>query len=78
MIKVQTTLGASPRNHLDLQRLLFGGEGFVFSGLGEGGIEARSPRSSISGIVRANSFTLPKRQNRISRPLIFLDFSGSI
>ena len=31
-----------------------------------------------SGIVRANSFTLPKRQNRISRPLIFLHFSGSI
>jgi exodeoxyribonuclease-1 len=30
------------------------------------------------GIVRANSFTLPKRQNRISRPLIFLHFSGSI
>ncbi len=30
------------------------------------------------GIVRANSFTLPKRQNRISRPLIFLHFSGPI
>ena len=30
------------------------------------------------GIVRASSFTLPKRQNRISRPLIFLHFSGSI
>jgi hypothetical protein len=30
------------------------------------------------GIVRANSVTLPKRQNRISRPLIFLHFSGSI
>jgi hypothetical protein len=30
------------------------------------------------GIVRANSFALPKRQNRISRPLIFLHFSGSI
>jgi hypothetical protein len=29
-----------------------------------------------SGIVRANSFTLPKRQNQISRPLIFLHFSG--
>jgi hypothetical protein len=28
------------------------------------------------GIVRA--ITLPKRQNRISRPLIFLHFSGSI
>jgi hypothetical protein len=28
------------------------------------------------GIVRANSFTLPKRQNRISWPLIFLHFSG--
>ncbi len=32
----------------------------------------------VEGIVRANSFTLPKRQNRISRPLIFLHFSGSI
>ena len=31
-----------------------------------------------SGIVRANSFTLPTRQNRISRPLIFLHFSGPI
>ncbi len=31
-----------------------------------------------TGIVRANSFTLPKRQNRISRPLIFLHLSGSI
>jgi hypothetical protein len=30
------------------------------------------------GIVRANSVTLPKRQNRISRSLIFLHFSGSI
>jgi len=30
------------------------------------------------GIVRANSFTLPQRQNRISWPLIFLHFSGSI
>jgi len=30
----------------------------------------------IDGIVRANSFTLPKRQNRISRPLIILNFSG--
>ncbi len=30
------------------------------------------------GIVRANSFTLPKRQNRISRQLIFLHFSESI
>jgi hypothetical protein len=30
------------------------------------------------GIVRANSFTLPKCQNRISQPLIFLHFSGSI
>jgi DNA invertase Pin-like site-specific DNA recombinase len=30
------------------------------------------------GIVRANSFTLPKRQNRISRPLIFLHFCGPI
>jgi hypothetical protein len=28
------------------------------------------------GIVRANSFTLPKRQNRISWSLIFLHFSG--
>jgi len=35
-------------------------------------------RYSPAGIVRANSFTLPKRQNRISRPLIFLHFSGSI
>jgi hypothetical protein len=34
--------------------------------------------SVLSGIVRANSFTLPKCQNRISRPLIFLYFSGSI
>jgi hypothetical protein len=33
---------------------------------------------SSTGIVRANSFTLPKRQNRISRPLIFLHFSGAI
>jgi hypothetical protein len=33
---------------------------------------------AFRGIVRANSFTLPKRQNRISRPLIFLHFSGSI
>jgi hypothetical protein len=33
---------------------------------------------TLKGIVRANSFTLPKRQNRISRPLIFLHFSGSI
>jgi hypothetical protein len=33
---------------------------------------------SAQGIVRANSFTLAKRQNRISRPLIFLHFSGSI
>jgi hypothetical protein len=33
---------------------------------------------SRGGIVRANSFTLPKRQNRISRSLIFLHFSGSI
>jgi hypothetical protein len=32
--------------------------------------------NSQPGIVRANSFTLPKRQNRISRPLIFLHFSG--
>jgi transposase-like protein len=32
----------------------------------------------LDGIVRANSVTLPKRQNRISRPLIFLHFSGSI
>jgi hypothetical protein len=32
----------------------------------------------LDGIVRANSFTLPKRQNRISWPLIFLHFSGSI
>jgi hypothetical protein len=30
------------------------------------------------GIVRANSFTLPKRQNRILRSLIFRHFSGSI
>ena len=29
------------------------------------------------GIVRTNSFTLPKCQNRISRPLIILHFSGS-
>ncbi len=28
------------------------------------------------GIVRVNSFTLPKRQNRISWPLIFLHFPG--
>jgi hypothetical protein len=32
----------------------------------------------LAGIVRANSFTLPKRQNRISWSLIFLHFSGSI
>ena len=38
----------------------------------------RSRRFVAKGIVRANSFTLPKRQNRISRPLIFLHFSGSI
>ena len=30
------------------------------------------------GIVRANSITLPKRQNPISWSLIFLHFSGSI
>ncbi len=30
------------------------------------------------GSVRAKSFTLPKRQNRISRPFIFLHFSDSI
>jgi transposase-like protein len=30
------------------------------------------------GIVRANSFTLPKRQNRISWRLILPHFSGSI
>ncbi len=30
----------------------------------------------LRGFVRANSFTLPKRQNRISRPLIFLHFPG--
>jgi hypothetical protein len=37
-----------------------------------------TPRAfgSGEGIVRANSFTLPKRQNRFSRPLIFLHFSG--
>jgi hypothetical protein len=29
------------------------------------------------GAVRAKSITLPKRQNRILPPLIFLDFSGS-
>jgi len=37
------------------------------------------PRFEIKapeGIVRANSVTLPKRQNRISRPLIFLFFPG--
>jgi hypothetical protein len=32
----------------------------------------------LKGIVRVNSFTLPKRQNRISWPLIFLHFSESI
>ena len=32
----------------------------------------------LAGIVRANSFTLPKRQNPISWSLIFLHFSGSI
>jgi len=36
------------------------------------------PDRVFAGIVRANSFTLPKRHNRISRPLIFLHFSGSI
>ena len=35
-------------------------------------------RSYVEGIVRANLFTLPKRQNRISRPLISLHLSGSI
>jgi hypothetical protein len=35
-------------------------------------------QSPFHGIVRANSFTLPKCQYRISRPLIFLHFSGSI
>jgi hypothetical protein len=35
-------------------------------------------RTPWSGIVRANSFTLPKCQNQILRPLIFLHFSGSI
>jgi phosphatidylserine/phosphatidylglycerophosphate/cardiolipin synthase-like enzyme len=34
--------------------------------------------TASQGIVRVNSFTLPQRQNRISRPLIFLHFSGSI
>ena len=38
----------------------------------------RGAQRRVVGIVRANSFTLPKRQNRISRPLIFLHFSGSI
>ena len=37
-----------------------------------------TPENGPEGSVRANSFTLPKRQNRISRPLIFLHFSESI
>ncbi len=46
-------------------------------------IRVRGPISfdeimSKAGSVRANSFTLPKRQNQISRPLIFLHFSESI
>ena len=41
--------------------------------------EATDPRQEAqAGIVRVNSVTLPKRQNRISGPLIFLHFSGSI
>jgi hypothetical protein len=35
-------------------------------------------RTTGFGIVRANSFTLPKRQNRISWRLILPHFSGSI
>jgi hypothetical protein len=33
--------------------------------------------SDGEGVVRAKSIILPKRQNRILPPLIFLDFSGS-
>ena len=36
------------------------------------------PDHIVEGSVRANSFTLPKRQNRISRSLISLHFSESI
>jgi hypothetical protein len=44
---------------------------------------AAQVRNEAAGIVRANSFTLPKRQNRILWPLIFLhffrvDLSGSM
>jgi N-methylhydantoinase A/oxoprolinase/acetone carboxylase beta subunit len=35
-------------------------------------------RHTKKGIVREKSITLPKRQNRVSSPLISLDFSGSI
>jgi cytochrome c2 len=37
---------------------------------------ALTERKADGGIVRASSFTLPKRQNRISRPLISLHFPG--
>ena len=36
----------------------------------------RAAKIEDVGIVRASSFTMPKRQNRISRPLIFLHFPG--
>jgi hypothetical protein len=48
-------------------------EGYLNVGLGRSCAVAAG-----DGIVRANSVTLPKRQNRISRSLIFLHFSGSI
>ena len=46
------------------------------SGMAEN--ECQMREDAREGIVRANSFTLPKGQNRISRPLIFLHFSRLI
>jgi hypothetical protein len=36
-----------------------------------------TPTNAGNGVVRAKWITLPESWKRISRPLIFLDFSGS-
>ena len=50
----------------------------ALAAVAEGRRREEAARIGGMGIVRANSFTLPKRQNWILRPLIFLHFSGSI